>query len=109
MARQIAGDSENASILKHARTAAQAELDLVRVRRVKVAVINIVHARGALGPAYDIGSVIKAYLYVFALSLIGHEARETMTRRVYSERYGKPIDQISAGQVFAGILQRLAQ
>jgi hypothetical protein len=45
----------------------------------------------------------------FALSLIGHEAREAMTRRVYSERYGKPIDQISASQVFAGILQRLAQ
>ena len=27
-----------------------------------------------------------------ALSLIGHEARKAMTRRVYSERYGKPID-----------------
>jgi hypothetical protein len=26
-----------------------------------------------------------------------------------SERYGKPIDQISASQVFAGILLRLAQ
>jgi cellulose synthase (UDP-forming) len=45
----------------------------------------------------------------FALSLIGREAREAMTRRVYSERYGKPIDEISASQVFAGILQRLAQ
>jgi cellulose synthase (UDP-forming) len=45
----------------------------------------------------------------FALSLIGHEARAAMTRRVFSERYGKPIDQISASQVFAGILQRLAQ
>jgi cellulose synthase (UDP-forming) len=45
----------------------------------------------------------------FALSLIGGEAREAMTRRVYSERYGKPIDEISASQVFAGILQRLAQ
>jgi cellulose synthase (UDP-forming) len=45
----------------------------------------------------------------FALSLVGHEAREAMTRRVYSERYCKPIDQISASQVFAGILQRLAQ
>jgi hypothetical protein len=45
----------------------------------------------------------------FALSLIGHEAREAMTRRVFSERYGKPIDQIRASQVFAGILQRLAQ
>jgi cellulose synthase (UDP-forming) len=45
----------------------------------------------------------------FALSLIGSEAREAMTRRVYSEQYCKPIDQISASQVFAGILQRLAQ
>jgi hypothetical protein len=45
----------------------------------------------------------------FALSLIGQEAREAMTRRVYSERYGQPIDQISASQVFAGILQRLAR
>jgi len=45
----------------------------------------------------------------FALSLIGNEARDAMTRRVYSEQYCKPIDQISAGQVFAGILQRLAQ
>ena len=45
----------------------------------------------------------------FALSLVGNEAREAMTRRVYSEEYCKPIDQISASQVFAGILQRLAQ
>jgi cellulose synthase (UDP-forming) len=45
----------------------------------------------------------------FALSLIGSEAREAMTRRVYSEDYCKPIDQISASQVFTGILQRLAQ
>ena len=45
----------------------------------------------------------------FALSLIGDEAREAMTRRVYSERYGKPLEQISASEVFAGILQRLAR
>jgi cellulose synthase (UDP-forming) len=45
----------------------------------------------------------------FAVSLIGDEAREAMTRRVYSPRYGKPLDQISASQVFAGILQRLAR
>jgi hypothetical protein len=44
-----------------------------------------------------------------ALSVIGDQAREAMTRRVYSERYGKPIDHFSASQVFAGILQRLAQ
>ena len=45
----------------------------------------------------------------FAVSLIGDEAREAMTRRVYSAEYGKPLDQISASQVFAGILQRLAR
>ena len=45
----------------------------------------------------------------FALSLIGNEAREAMTRRVYSDQYGKPLEQISASQVFAGILQRLAR
>jgi cellulose synthase (UDP-forming) len=47
--------------------------------------------------------------YEFALRLIGDEAREAMTQRVYSERYGKPIDEINVGKVFAGILQRLAQ
>src|SRR6516164_10798614 len=45
----------------------------------------------------------------FALSLIGNEAREAMTRRVYSDQYGKPLEQISASQVFASILQRLAR
>jgi hypothetical protein len=45
----------------------------------------------------------------FALSLVDREAREATTRRVYSEQYGKPIDQISASQVFAGILQRLGR
>jgi len=45
----------------------------------------------------------------FAVSLIGDEAREAMTRRVYSERYGKPLDEIRLSQVVSGILQRLAR
>jgi len=45
----------------------------------------------------------------FAISLIGEEAREMMTRRVYSERYGKPIEEVDASRVLAGILQRLAR
>jgi cellulose synthase/poly-beta-1,6-N-acetylglucosamine synthase-like glycosyltransferase len=45
----------------------------------------------------------------FAVSLIGDEARETMTRRVYSERYGKPLDKFHPGRVLAGILHRLAR
>jgi cellulose synthase (UDP-forming) len=45
----------------------------------------------------------------FAVSLIGNEARETMTRRVYSERYGKPLDKFHPGRVLAGILHRLVR
>jgi cellulose synthase (UDP-forming) len=45
----------------------------------------------------------------FAISLIGDEAREAMTRRVYSERYGKPLEKVDLSRVFAGILHRLAR
>jgi cellulose synthase (UDP-forming) len=45
----------------------------------------------------------------FAVAIIGDEARDVMTRRVYSERYGKPIDEVQASRVFAGILHRLAR
>jgi cellulose synthase (UDP-forming) len=45
----------------------------------------------------------------FAVSLIGDEAREAMTRRVYSERYGKPIETVDPSRVVAGILNRLAR
>jgi cellulose synthase (UDP-forming) len=45
----------------------------------------------------------------FAISLIGDQARETMTRRVYSERYGKPLDEIHPSRVLAGILHRLVR
>ena len=45
----------------------------------------------------------------FAVSFIGEEAREMMTRRVYSERYGKPIKEVDPSRVLTGILQRLAR
>jgi cellulose synthase (UDP-forming) len=45
----------------------------------------------------------------FAVSLIGEQAREAMTRRVYSERYGKPIETVELSRVMAGILHRLAR
>jgi cellulose synthase (UDP-forming) len=45
----------------------------------------------------------------FAVSLIGDEAREAMTLRVYSERYGKPLDKFHPGRVLAGILYRLVR
>jgi hypothetical protein len=45
----------------------------------------------------------------FAVSLIGDEAREAMARRVYSGRYGKPLETVDASRVLAGILHRLAR
>jgi hypothetical protein len=48
LARKIAGNSKNEIILEHARAAAQAELDLARIRQVKVALIERVSALGSL-------------------------------------------------------------
>jgi cellulose synthase (UDP-forming) len=45
----------------------------------------------------------------FAVALVGDEAREAMTRRVYSEQYGKPLDKVYPSRVLTGILQRLAR
>jgi cellulose synthase (UDP-forming) len=43
----------------------------------------------------------------FAISLIGDGAKEAMTRRVYSERYGRPLDYIRPSRVFTGIFHRI--
>jgi cellulose synthase (UDP-forming) len=43
----------------------------------------------------------------FAISMLGDEAREAMTRRVYSERYGKPLEYIRPSRVLAGIFHRI--
>ena len=45
----------------------------------------------------------------FAVRLIGDEAREAMTRLVYSERYGKPFDKVRPSRVLGGILHRLVR
>jgi hypothetical protein len=50
LVRQIAGDSEDAIVLERAREIAQAELDLARVRRAKVALIERASAFGELDP-----------------------------------------------------------
>jgi hypothetical protein len=53
LARQIAGDSNSEIILELARSAAEAELDLARVRLASVALINRVSAFGAIDPFSD--------------------------------------------------------
>jgi cellulose synthase (UDP-forming) len=53
--------------------------------------------------------IARKGLNEFAVSFIGDETREAMTRRVYSERYGKPLEKIDPSRVLAGILHRLAR
>src|SRR5438477_6608518 len=48
LARKIGGDSKDELTLEHARDAAQATIDLARVRRVRVAFIEQTSALGAL-------------------------------------------------------------
>ena len=50
LVRKIAGDTEDAIMLERARAIAQAELELARVRRAKVALIERASAFGELDP-----------------------------------------------------------
>jgi hypothetical protein len=50
LVRKIAGDSEDAIVLERARAIAQAELELARVRRAKLALIERASAFGELDP-----------------------------------------------------------
>jgi hypothetical protein len=50
LVREIAGDSEDAILLERARAVAQAELELARARRVKVALIERASAFGERNP-----------------------------------------------------------
>ena len=60
LAREIAGKTDNEIILQHAREAAQAEIDLARVRRVKVAFIERASAIGTLDRPQIFNSVREA-------------------------------------------------
>jgi len=64
LARKIAGDNNNAIVLERARAAAQAELDLARVRLIKVAVIERVSALGSLQAPHVFGSVAEEIRYL---------------------------------------------
>jgi hypothetical protein len=88
LARKIAGNSKSEIILEHARAAAQAELDLARVRQVKIALIKNVSALGALGAPQDIFSVIKASLYL-------ELASEGITPRGRPPKIPEPIDPLA--------------
>lgn len=74
LAHSIAGSSKDRIILEHARAAAQAALDLARVRQVKVALIKCMSALGVFELPYDMLSLIKAWLYI-ELALEGRTPR----------------------------------
>jgi hypothetical protein len=57
--REIAGDTKDAILLERARAIAQAELELARVRRAKVALIERASAFGELDPPRSFSSVTR--------------------------------------------------
>jgi hypothetical protein len=67
LARRIAGKTEDAIVLERARAVAQAELDLARVRRAKVALITRVSALGAFDPLQAFDSARQAIRFLKAL------------------------------------------
>jgi hypothetical protein len=67
LVHKIAGDSEDAIVLERARAIAQAELELARVRRAKVALIERASAFGELDPPRLFSSVTKINRVINAL------------------------------------------
>jgi hypothetical protein len=59
LVREIAGDTKDAIMLERARAIAQSELDLARVRRAKVALIERASAFGEFDPPPVLSSVTR--------------------------------------------------
>ena len=67
LARKIAGNTKDGSILGHARSAADAEFDLTRVRRVRVALIERAYTIGTLGSCRPFDSAREAERFLDAI------------------------------------------
>jgi hypothetical protein len=67
LVREIAGDSKDAIVLERARAIAQAELDLARVRRAKVSLIERASAFGELDPPQAFSAVTQIKRFFNAL------------------------------------------
>jgi hypothetical protein len=67
LVRKIVGNTEDAILLEHARALAQAELDLARVRRAKVALIARSSGFGGLDPPQLFSSVTQIIRAINAL------------------------------------------
>ena len=66
LVRKIAGNTEDAIVLERARAIAQAELDLARLRRAKVALIERASAFGELDPPRFFTSVTRVIRFLNA-------------------------------------------
>jgi hypothetical protein len=69
LARKIAGDSNSPIALAHARSAAEAILDVACARRIKVALIERIAALGELDPRPEFNPLEIAWLYLKAAGL----------------------------------------
>jgi hypothetical protein len=67
LVREIAGDTKDAIMLERARAIAQSELDLARVRRAKVALIERASAFGELDPPRVLSSATRIIRFLNAL------------------------------------------
>src|SRR5262245_38469810 len=67
LVREIAGDSKDAIMLERARAIAQAELDLARVRRAKVALIERASVFGELDPPQAFSRVTQIIRLLHAI------------------------------------------
>jgi hypothetical protein len=80
LAHKIAAGSKDEIILEYARAAAQAELDLARVRQVRVALIARVSALGALDAPQIFGSLAEEMRYL--RSILSGRAPPVLPERV---------------------------
>ena len=69
LAREIAGPTSDAIILDHARVAAEAELELARVRRVRGAMIDRVTTLGSLKAAKHFRSANDEVRWLIAMDI----------------------------------------
>jgi hypothetical protein len=74
LARKLAGKTNSEIILEHARDAAQAAIDLARVRRVKVALIERVSALGSMETPQLFNSVHEANRFLISIERGGMPA-----------------------------------
>jgi hypothetical protein len=67
LACKILGDTDNPIPFAHARSAAEATLDLARVRHIKVALIECVAALANIDPLPEVDPVEMAWRYLKAM------------------------------------------